>query len=469
MSQELIQAQSVSSETQTDKILGKPDIESFSVVEQKALPVISGEHRGYTRLGLLILFLIFVVFGGWAAMAPLNSASVAVGEVMVVSNNRVVEHYEGGMVSEILVQEGDAVAKGQVLLRLSPTQAQAELSMVQSRLNEVLGLEARLKAERAMAEQIGFPAALLQFRGDAQVDEVLDGQQEVFLARKRALNGELRIYTQRINALQEQISGLSSVIKTLDERIASYELEVADWEALYREQFADKIRLQEMQRELARLKGERDSHRSEIARLKVEIAETETQQILRKQQFLEEAVSELRNAQSERADLESRKIALVDRLQRIEIVAPVDGRVNGLTVFTVGEVVSPGETLMEVVPDTKDYAVRARVSTTDIDRVYAGLIADVRFSAFSSQTTHVIEGKVMTVSADKFIDQKSGMEYFEAKVVVTPEGVEQMKKDGLFLLPGMPAEVMIKTGERTLLDYFLKPFKDMFARSFNED
>lgn len=469
MSQELIQAQSVSSETQTDKILGKPDIESFSVVEQKALPVISGEHRGYTRLGLLILFLIFVVFGGWAAMAPLNSASVAVGEVMVVSNNRVVEHYEGGMVSEILVQEGDAVAKGQVLLRLSPTQAQAELSMVQSRLNEVLGLEARLKAERAMAEQIGFPAALLQFRGDAQVDEVLDGQQEVFLARKRALNGELRIYTQRINALQEQIGGLSSVIKTLDERIASYELEVADWEALYREQFADKIRLQEMQRELARLKGERDSHRSEIARLKVEIAETETQQILRKQQFLEEAVSELRNAQSERADLESRKIALVDRLQRIEIVAPVDGRVNGLTVFTVGEVVSPGETLMEVVPDTKDYAVRARVSTTDIDRVYAGLIADVRFSAFSSQTTHVIEGKVMTVSADKFIDQKSGMEYFEAKVVVTPEGVEQMKKDGLFLLPGMPAEVMIRTGERTLLDYFLKPFKDMFARSFNED
>ncbi|WP_178861461.1 HlyD family type I secretion periplasmic adaptor subunit [Thiomicrorhabdus cannonii] len=469
MSQELIQAQSATSRTDTVQSLGKQDIESFSIVEQKALPSISSEHRGYTRLGLLILFVVFVVFGGWAAIAPLNSASVAAGEVMVVSNNRVVQHYEGGMVSEILVQEGDEVSAGQVLLRLSPTQAQAELSMVQSRLNEVLGLEARLKAERGMAAKIEFPVALLQFKGDAHVNEVLLGQQEVFTARQEALNGELRIYAQRIEALKEQIGGLTSVIRTLDERIASYALEVADWEALYREQFADKIRLQEMQRELARLKGERDSHRSEIARLKVEIAETESQQILQKQQFLEEVVSELRKAQSEKADLESRKVALADRLQRIEIVAPVDGRVNGLTVFTVGEVVQPGKTLMEVVPASKDYAVRARVSTTDIDRVYAGLIADVRFSAFSSQTTHVIEGKVINVSADKFIDQKSGMEYFEAKVIVTPDGVKQMEKDGLFLLPGMPAEVMIKTGERTLLDYFLKPFKDMFARSFNED
>ncbi|MDX1347429.1 MAG: HlyD family type I secretion periplasmic adaptor subunit [Thiomicrorhabdus chilensis] len=470
MSQELTQtASSQLEESQGQKSLVKKDIESFKLEVQGALPNIVSDYRIYARFGLLVLFLVFVLFGGWAALAPLNSASVAIGEVMVVSNNRVVEHYEGGIVSEILVEEGDEVSEGQVLLRLSPTQAQSELSIVQSRLYEVLGLEARLKSERMLADRVEFPQSLLAQRGDPQVDEVIHGQQEVFSARKKALDGELRIYQQRVEALHEQISGLTSVIKTMDMRVDSYEREVADWEALYREQFADKIRLQEMQRELARLKGERGSHRSEIARLKVEIAETESQRILKTQQFREEVVSELRQAQSERVDLETRKVALVDRLQRIEITAPVDGRVNGLTVFTLGEVVQPGETLMEVVPNSKDYAVRARVATTDIDRVYAGLIADVRFSAFSSQTTHVIEGKVINVSADKFMDKQTGLEYFEAKVVLTPAGVEQMKEDGLFLLPGMPAEVMIKTGERTLLEYLLKPFENMFARSFNED
>lgn len=470
MSQELSQTTSSQlEESQGQQSLVKKDIESFKLEVQGALPNIVSDYRIYARFGLLVLFLVFVLFGGWAALAPLNSASVAIGEVMVVSNNRVVEHYEGGIVSEILVEEGDEVSKGQVLLRLSPTQAQSELSIVQSRLYEVLGLEARLKSERMLSDRVEFPQSLLSQRGDPQVDEVIHGQQEVFSARKKALDGELRIYQQRIEALHEQISGLTSVIKTMDARVESYEHEVADWEALYREQFADKIRLQEMQRELARLKGERGSHRSEIARLKVEIAETESQRILKTQQFREEVVSELRQAQSERVDLETRKVALVDRLQRIEITAPVDGRINGLTVFTLGEVVQPGETLMEVVPSSKDYAVRARVATTDIDRVYAGLIADVRFSAFSSQTTHVIEGKVINVSADKFMDKQTGLEYFEAKVVLTPAGIEQMKEDGLFLLPGMPAEVMIKTGERTLLEYLLKPFENMFARSFNED
>ena len=473
MSQELSQTVSSKQPDNPDnpdnQSMVKKDIESFKLEQQSSSPIILSDHRTYTRFGLMILMVVFVFLGGWAALAPLNSASVATGEVYVVSNNRVVQHYEGGMVSEILVEEGDVVTKGQVLLRLAPTMAQAELSVVQSRLNEVLALEARLKAERISAEQIKFPEILASNRSDPLIEEIIQGQQEVFLSRKQSLEGELKIYKQRIEALQQQISGLTSVNKTLDTRIASYEQEVADWEALYREQFADKIRLQEMQRELSRLKGERNGNLSEIARLKVQIAETESQRILKKQQFREEVFAELRKTQSERVDLETRKIALVDRLERIEIKASVNGRVNGLTIYTVGKVVKPGETLMELVPDTQDYAVKAKVTVTDIDRVYVGLIADVRFSAFSSQITHVIEGKVVNVSADKFVDQQSGAEYFEAKVVLTPAGIEQMEKDGLFMLPGMPAEVMIKTGERTLLEYFLKPFTNMFARAFNED
>jgi len=448
---------------------GKSDIDSFALKNQESLPKIKSDYTPYTRFGLLVLFFVFGVLGTWSATAPLDSAAVAPGTVFVASNNRVVQHYEGGMVSEILVEEGKQVKKGQTLLKLSPTQAQAEISVIEARLNEVYGLEARLKAERKLSDKIEFPQALLSQSSNEDVREVLQGQKEVFNARRNSLNGELKIYDQRIDAMNEQINGLKSVIVTLEERIASYQLEVKDWEALFKEQYADKIRLQEMQRELSRLKGERGSNQSEIARLKVQIAEIQSQLILRKQQFREEVVSQLREVQSERVDLESRRIALADRLERVDITSPVDGVVNGLNVYTIGEVIQSGKTLMEIVPASKNYALKAKVMVTDIDKVIIGLIADVRFSAFNTQVTHVIEGEVYHVSADKFMDEQSGMEYFEAKVMLTDAGIEQMEKDGIFMLPGMPAEVMIKIGERTLLDYFTKPFANMFARSFNEE
>lgn len=464
---EIVQDKATSTEHQGAVV--SSDLEGMAVQKQDDLPQIKSDHTPYSRLGLLVLFIVFGVFGTWSATAPLDSAAVAPGTVFVASNNRVVQHFEGGMVSEILVEEGQRVEKGQTLLKLSPTQAQAEMSVVSSRLNEVYGLEARLKAERKLADKIKFPKKLLAQSDNEDIQEVIQGQTEVFNARRNSLSGELKIYEQRIDALKEQINGLESVITTLDERIASYELEVIDWEALYKEQYADKIRLQEMQRELSRLKGERNSRQSEIARLKVQIAETQSQLVLREQQFREEVVSQLREVQSERVDLESRRIALADRLERIDIVAPVAGTVNGLTVFTIGEVIQSGKTLMEVVPNSKNYAVKAKVMVTDIDKVTVGLISDVRFSAFNTQVTHVIEGEVYHVSADKFVDEQSGNEYFEAKVMLTEAGIKQMEEDGIFMLPGMPAEVMIKIGERTLLDYFTKPFTNMFARSFNED
>lgn len=464
---EFIQEKTTSVEHQGQVIAS--DLESLAIQKQADLPTIKTDHSPYSRLGLLVLFIVFGVFGTWSATAPLDSAAVAPGTVFVASNNRVVQHYEGGIVSEILVQEGQEVKQGQVLLKLSPTQAQAEISVIEARLNEVYGLEARLKAERKLAESIEFPPALLANAESDDVKEVMQGQKEVFKARRNSLEGELKIYQQRVDAMNEQIRGLEAMIVTLNERVASYELEVQDWEALYKEQYADKIRLQEMQRELSRLKGERNRSESDIARLKVQIAETESQVVLRKQKFREEVVSQLREVQSERVDLESRRIALADRLERVDITAPVAGVVNGLSVFTVGEVIQSGKTLMEIVPDSKNYAVKAKVMVTDIDKVRVGLIADVRFSAFNTQVTHVIEGEVYHVSADKFVDQQSGMEYFEAKVMLTEAGIAQMEQDSIFMLPGMPAEVMIKIGERTLLDYFTKPFTNMFARSFNED
>lgn len=448
----------------------KADLDAFNTPSGAGDDIIIDTNdQRYARYGWLTLFIVFVLFGGWAAMAPLESASVAPGEVVVVSNNKVVQHYEGGLVSEILIKEGDIVKQGQPLIKLSPTQARAEWSMVKGRLNEVYGLEARLQSEQQGLSELAFPPALTEQRPDPQVEQIISAQQQVFATRKEALDGEMAVYNQRARALEQQIAGLSSYVATLEQRIASYEKEIIDWEALFKEQFTDKIRLQEMQRELSRLQGERDQNLSEIARLRVQITENKYQSILTQQRFQQEVAAELPKVQAERVDLAFRKLVLEDRLQRVEITSPVDGIVKGLQVYTIGSVIRPGDTLMEIVPQSDDLALKVRVPTTDIDRVRVGLIADVRFSAFNSQFTHVIEGEVVHVSADKFTDERSAMEYFEAKIQITPAGLEQMKQDGIFVLPGMPVEAMIKVGGRTVLSYFIKPFQDMFARSFREE
>ncbi|VAW45196.1 hypothetical protein MNBD_GAMMA04-1041 [hydrothermal vent metagenome] len=450
-----------------------------TVVDRSAEPavndiaVLDGNYLLYRRLGFMALFVVFVLFGGWAALAPLSSSAVAIGEVTVVSHNRVVQHFEGGIVSEVLVKEGASVQQGEVLIKLLDTQVKSELSSVVSRQYELFGVEARLKSERTFSTELVFPEVLLSLQNNRYVKEhvreILDSQNELFLARRNSLMGELNIYQQKKSAFKEQIVGLKSLVRSLDARIISFESELTDWEALYKEQFSDKIRLEELKRSLATLEGERSSTRSEIARLKLQITEIASQSLLRKKQFTEEVVSELRRVQSEKIDLEARRLALSDRLQRMDIVSSIDGIVNGLSIFTIGEVVKPGVTLMEIVPSVREYAVKAKVAITDIDKVYVGLLSDVRFSAFNAQVTQVVEGEVYHVSADKFYDDKTGVEYFEAKVRITESGLKQMEEDGLFLLPGMPAEVMIRTGERTLLGYFVKPFSNMFVRAFNEE
>ena len=445
-------------------------LDSFaSTANTSQLPTINTDDGQYAKYGWIALTIVFLFGGTWAATAPLNSAAVAIGEVVVVSHNKVVQHFEGGLVEAILVDEGDEVTQGQPLIRLSPTQAASELSMVTSQLNEALGLEARLRAEQQNATRINFPEALTSQLPNATIQEIIDSQQHVFKARRESLNAEQAVFNQRIRALEQQISGLSEYITTLDSRVTSFEAELRDWNELFLEQFADKMRVQEISRELDRLRGERSQNVSEIARLRVQMAETENQKILAKQQFLQEVVSELPRVQAQRIDLSFRKVILEDRLARIEITAPDNGVIKGLNVFTLGSVIRSGDTLMEIVPKREEFGLRVRVNPTNINTVNVGLLVDVRFSAFNTQTTHVVEGEVTHISADKFTDERQGVEYFEARIRITENGVEQMRQDGLFILPGMPVEAMIKTGERTVFGYFVKPFQDMFARSFRED
>lgn len=426
------------------------------------------DDRPVRRLGYFILLLAFGIGGGWSAVAGLDSAAVALGVVTVDGYRKTVQHLEGGIVREILVRDGDLVEAGAVLLRLDDTQIRAQLEMVRSQYLANLALTARLAAEREERATIEFPEAL-RADDDPRVREIVVIQEREFEARRTALRGEIAVLEQRIEQFDEQIRGLDALQKIKQQRIVSYREEVADMQALFDRRLGDKLRLREMERLALELEGERAGHLSDISRAKIQISETRLQIIHRHKALQEEIATQLRETQARHFDLQERLGALQDTLRRTEIRATADGNVVGMGVHTVGGVIAPGNQILEIVPHEERMVVEAQVSPTDIDKVHPGLIADIRFSAFSMRQTPVIEGAVETVSADRLTDPATHQPYYLARIAVTESGQEILRGLGLTVLPGMPAEVMIKTGERTFLNYLLQPITDSLARAFRED
>lgn len=426
------------------------------------------DYRRRIRAGVLVILVTFVGFGGWAALAPLEGAVIAPGQVVVDSENRVVQHLEGGIVSALHVRDGSRVEQGQLLLTLSDTQARAELEIVQSQLLEVLGLEARLRAERVDASEVEFPAELLEQNTEAS-DNIIQGQNSLFSARREAHEGQIAIFEQRISALQQQKHGLNELNRNLDARISSYRGELANWQELYDEGLADRNRINEMERELYRLVGERASNDSSLAELDIKIGETRTELLVTRQSYVEDVSSQLREAQQRIADLTARRTAISDTLQRTSIRAPDSGIVVGMRAHTVGGVIRPGDTILSIVPEDQHHTVRARVQIADIDRVNVGQLADVRLSAFNQQNHDIVEGELMHISADAFEDERNGERYYEARIGITENGHQLMSEQGMYLVPGMPAEVMILTGKRTALQYLIDPITNMLDRALREE
>lgn len=439
-------------------------------IDQKAMDSIPIGWGARVRIGIVVIVVTFVGFGGWAFFAPLDGAAIAEGSVVVESQNRAVQHLEGGIVAEIHVSDGDHVEKGQPLLVLSDTRARTDLSIVESELMEVLGQEARLLAERVGAQSIEFPKELMLELGEAKsVENIEVGQQGLFEARREGLEGRIEIFKQRIRAYQEQMVGLRSMNANLVSRIDSYEGELEDWQALFEQELADRTRINEMQRELFRLQGERDANKAQIAELTVKIGETKTEMLVARQDKAEQVSTQLREVQRNKADLLARRMALVDTLERTTLYAPATGTVVANKVHTVGGIISPGDVLMEVVPIDQEYVIKAKVQPQDIDRIAVGQIADLQLAAFNLQMAHVIEGEVKGISADTLTNEQSGESYYEARVKLTDMGQERMQEQGMFLVSGMPATVMIKTGERTLFQYLVEPVTRMFSRAFREE
>jgi epimerase transport system membrane fusion protein len=416
------------------------------------------------RIGLGIFLLIFGVFGVWSATAPIDSAAVAPGILTVESYSKVVQHLEGGIISEILVRNGDSVEEGQPLLRLDSTQSLAELEMANAQFIALKAREARLKAERESRDNIEFPDILN--RNQANVAAEITAQTEIFEARKAAHEGSVEVLEQRIGQLESTIEGLQALRESKQVLANSYAEEVADVEALLAQGFSERTRLRELQRNRARLEGEVADLRANIASTEVRIGETRMQILQEGREFQNEIVSELSEVQTTLVDLSERIRALQDVVTRTTITAPSDGIVNGMQFHTIGGVIAPGTKIVDIVPQGEDLIVEAQVATTDIDRVALDQEAKIRFPTFSRSVSDVT-GIVVNLSADRFVDEATNVPYYLARIKVTPEGMDNL--GDLVLLPGMPAETFINTGSRTLLQYLFKPFSDAMARSFTED
>jgi membrane fusion protein, epimerase transport system len=416
------------------------------------------------RIGYYIVLLTFGVFGSWAALAPIDSAALASGVVMVENYRKTVQHLEGGIVRELKVREGDQVSRGDVLLILDSSSIATELEMLRSQLIAAEAQEARLLAERSGLEELSLPDKV---QVNARLLEAWEGERQIFTARRNAQLGEVDLLEKTIVQLKEQGAGLHAVIHNKQSLLASHEEEIGDLQALLAEGFVDKMRLREHERNLARARAEIAEHQSAIAQAQLRIGEAQLQILQLNKRFASEVAGLLTQTQSRLFDLREQIGMLEERLERTTVRAPESGMVIGMNVHTVGGVIGAGAPLMDIVPVDEALVVEAHISPTDIDRVAPGKPADIRFSAFNSATTPVIQGVLTQVSADRLVDKQSGQPYYLGRVALTDEG-RRMLGD-LKLLPGMPAEVLINSGSRTLLQYLLQPAGNMMARAMNED
>ena len=417
--------------------------------------------------GLVIIGLFFGGFGGWAALAPLESAAIAPGVVSVDSNRKTVQHFEGGIIKEILVRDGDVVTQGQLLIRLDDTQPRASLDLLLGRRSAAAALEARLKAERDRQDAVTFPDWLLALENDAAVHQALEGERRIFDARRDTMTGQVTVLNQRIAELAEEIKGLEGEIVADNTQHDLILEEIAAVDALLKKGLERKPRLLALKRRVAEIEGNRSSSRARIARVNQSIGEANLRIAELATTRINEVVEQLREVQANLFDIEERINAARDVLARTEIRAVQAGTIVDLKVHTKGGVIAPGEDLLDIVPGEDLLIIEARIDPKDIDVVSWGLPARVRFTAFNQRNAVPMDGRVISVSADNLVDERTGEAYYLARIKLDQDPADFL--DGVRLYPGMQAEVMIVTGSRTALEYILSPVRQSMGRALRED
>ncbi|MGJ8555401.1 MAG: HlyD family type I secretion periplasmic adaptor subunit [Sulfitobacter geojensis] len=418
-------------------------------------------------MGYILIFITFGVFGSWAAVAKLDSAVVAPATISLEGNRRVVQHFEGGIVEEILVAEAVTVTQGDVLVRLSSIEARSNLEVFSTRLDVARLVEARLLAERALEDEVMFPEDVLS-RNSQSVSSVLADQKDLFSDRRLILKSQEDILLARVEQIKVQIEGLEIQKGAFERRIANYTEMLVRMRDGETRGLIQGNQLSQREDELIEIEANLGQVISDIAQARASIGETELQALQLKQEYRERASTELEQVRAEISELMERRKVADDVLDRTEIRAPGSGTIQNLKVHTVGSVIRPGEVLMELVPEDEELIVNARVSPIDVDNVAVGLMTEVRFTAFKTKLIPIMLGTVDTVSGDVITpDNANEQPYYLARITVDENDIPAEIKDRLSA--GMPADVVITTGERTVIDFIASPLMDAVRKSMIEE
>ena len=421
--------------------------------------------EGELKTGLRVLIVGVGIVGGWATLMPLSGAVIVPGTLVVESDVKKIQHPTGGVVANIPVRDGMHVRSSDLLLHLDETQPRANSQVVTQQLDQTRARLARLIAERDGLDQPEMPHEMADRSGDDDVSRLWASEISLFNSRAATRRNAKELLRSHIGQLEEQISGLDAQVKS---KAAQRELitgELEGVEGLYQKGLVPLTRKTSLQREAARLDGERGQVVAAIAEAKSKISEAELQTVRIDHDFRTEVMKDLREAQDKQAELVEKSIAARDLLQRVDLRAPTDGIVHQLSVHTIGGVITPGEVVMEIVPESDELQIEARLPPHEVDHVRTGQRAYIRFSAFNQRTTPQLEGVVSYVSADLTHDPKGNAAYYTVRVTLPPG--ERRRLGALELVSGMPVEVFLQTGSRTMMSYLLKPITDQFLRTFN--
>jgi HlyD family secretion protein len=415
-------------------------------------------------LGLAaVAALMFIIFG-WGILTEISGAVIAPGKMVVDSNVKKVQHPTGGVVGDLRVKDGDRVKKGDIVVRLDETQARTSLAIVTKALDEMEGRQARLEAERDGAAKVTFPADFVARKGEPEVAQAMASEQRLFELRLSAREGQRAQLLEQIDQLKQQIAGNDEQIAAKTKEIDWNSQELGGVRGLWKDKLVPFSRVTTLERDNARLHGERGALTASIAQAKGRISEIQLKILQIDEDLRTEVGKELAEIRGKHAELAERRVAAEDQLKRIDLVAPQDGTIFQRAVHTVGGVIQAGEVLMLVVPDADELIIEAKVSPQDIDQIHAGQPAVVQFGAFNRRTTPELNGEVISIGADITTDDKRNESYYAVRIRIPDK--ELARLDGLQPMAGMPVEVFIKTSPRTVVSYLTKPLREQFERAF---
>lgn len=453
---------------------GPEDVDLVLAGEDARVSVLPGtvdtDERSIVRFGMLTLGIGFGGFLLWAGLAPLDEGVPGTGVVSVDSKRKTIQHLKGGIVEAIEVREGARVKAGDVLLRLNDKEIKAQLDIVRGQYWAVKATESRLQAERDGRSSVVFPTAMLEAaKTDLRAAEAMRAQTQLFAARRSALSSELGMMDESIAGLNEQIRGLQSVEVGKKTQIDLLEKEVKSLRGLVEEGFVPRNKLYELERALADLSGTRGNDLASVARAKAGISEIRLRKLQRQQDFRKEVEAQITDTQRDVGIQQDRLTALSDEFERTVIRAPNDGSVVGLEAHTLGGVIRPGDRIMDIVPEGDSLIVEAQLPVNLIDKVQVGQFANLHFQiVLAGGRQPAIQGKLVQVSADRLTEQRTGVPYYSARIQITPEGEAELFRNKITPQPGMQTDVVIITGERTVLQYLMRPLMSRLNTGMKE-